>query len=369
MDKQEQRTLERFKSGEAWSEFCDGLRRAGDLVLSEKAPSTPLDRAEGYRYLTRMLRAGLESFVESSDPDFPVLRCPVHTTIKMGADNPDNLYQNAPINPNHEYRIYGKRGTIGYLGFSAVVNRYSSGGGMTTDGFIDAEDIQVDADGSIEIFASQKPQDKNWLQLGPETNAINVRQTFQNRADEEAAEIYIERSDNPIDGPEPLSAVRLEKALQGTVQFLQNTTRLFFDWAESFTESTNQVAPADQKFCQAIGGDPNIFYFHSKWNICAEEALLIEADDIPECQTWNFVLQNYWMESLDYRYHQIHLNKHTAHYESDGRVKIIVAHSNPGHPNWIETAGHDRGTLCWRWIGAEKHPPIACKVVKLDSLF
>ena len=92
---------------------------------------------------------------------------------------------------------------------------------MTTDGFIDAEDIQVDADGSIEIFASQKPKDKNWLQLGPETNAINVRQTFQNRADEEVAEIYIERSDNPTDGPEPLSAVRLEKALQGTLQGLR----------------------------------------------------------------------------------------------------------------------------------------------------
>ena len=41
---------------------------------------------------------------------------------------------------------------------------------------------------------------------------------------------------------------------------------------------------------------------------------MIEADKIPECQTWNFQLDNWWMESLDYRYHTIHLNKHTASY-------------------------------------------------------
>ena len=67
---EEERALERIKSGEVWSEFCEGLRRSGDLVLSEKAANTPLDRAEGYRYLTRMLRAGLESFVESNDPEY-----------------------------------------------------------------------------------------------------------------------------------------------------------------------------------------------------------------------------------------------------------------------------------------------------------
>jgi len=128
------------------------------------------------------------------------------------------------------------------------------------------------------------------------------------------------------------------------------------------------VEPADQEFCQAIGGDPNIYYFHSKWSLNDDEALVITADDIPECQTWNFVLQNFWMESLDYRYHQIHLNKHTAHYEPDGSVKIIVAHSNPNYPNWIDTAHHRQGTLCWRWIGAERHPPVESKVLKFDSL-
>ncbi len=95
---------------------------------------------------------------------------------------------------------------------------------------------------------------------------------------------------------------------------------------------------------------------------------MIEAKTIPQCQTWNFVLQNWWMESLDYRYHKIHFNKHTASYEADGSVKIIVAHQNPGQPNWVETAGHNMGTMCWRWIGAKEHPPVEARVVKFSEL-
>jgi hypothetical protein len=49
-------------------------------------------------------------------------------------------------------------------------------------------------------------------------------------------------------------------------------------------------------------------------------------------------------------------------------LKIIVAHADPGHPNWIETAGHQQGTMCFRWIRADLHPQPACRVVKLAEL-
>jgi len=359
---------QRVLSGQTWVDFCDALKEAGELVNAEKAPDDSFNRAEGYRYLTRMLRAGLESFLEYGDSEFPVLRCPVHETIKMGADNPDNFYQNAPINPDFDYRITGTRGTVDYLGFGTVVNRYSSGGGMQTDGFLDSIDMDIDDDGSLEIIVSQKQQTGNWLRMSPQTNSINVRQTFQDRRAEKPAEIVIERIGAESARPEPLSPDKLDKALTGAVQFVKNTTGLFESWAEGFLPTVNEVAPADQQFCQAIGGDPNIYYFHSAWQLADDEALIVEASDIPECQTWNFVLQNWWMETLDYRHHNIHFNKHTANYEPDGGVRIIVAHHRPEHPNWIETAGHNMGTLCWRWIGAQQHPAISARVVKFADL-
>ncbi|GAB3278244.1 DUF1214 domain-containing protein [Parahaliea aestuarii] len=364
----EQDSNERVMSGQAWADFCDGLKEAGQLVFAEKAPATPFDRAEGYRYLSRMLRAGLESFVEGGDPAFPVLRCPAHETIKLGADNPDNHYQSAPLNPQYDYRLKGSRGTVDYLGFGTVINRYSSGGGMKTDGFLDSREIEIDGEGNFEIIISQREQPGNWLRMGPETNSLNVRQTFQDRKREVRAELTLERIGWENDRPAPLTPEKLDRGLQGTVQFVKMTTGLFEGWAESFLPTTNQVAPADQAYCQAIGGDPNIYYFHSAWELADDEALVVEAPVIPQCQTWNFVLQNWWMESLDFRYHNIHFNKHTAHYEPDGSVKIIVAHQKPDHPNWVETTGHNRGTLCWRWIGAKEHPPVNARVVKFSEL-
>ena len=359
---------QRVLNGQTWNDFCDALKDVGQLVNADKAPDDAFNRAEGYRYLARMLRAGLESFLESGDSAFPELRCPVHETIKMGADNPDNYYQSAPINPQYDYRISGTRGTVDYLGFGTVINRYSSGGGMKTDGFLDSRDMDIEEDGSLEIIVSQREQPGNWLPMGPETNAINVRQTFQDRRNEIRAEISIERIGAELERPEPLSPERLDKALLGAVQFVKNTTGLFEGWAEGFLPTTNQVAAADQGFCQAIGGDPNIYYFHSAWELADDEALVIDAPTIPDCQTWNFVLQNWWMESLDYRYHNIHFNKHTATYEPDGSVRIIVAHQKPAHANWVETAGHRMGTLCWRWIGASEHPPVSARVVKFAEL-
>ena len=150
--------------------------------------------------------------------------------------------------------------------------------------------------------------------------------------------------------------------------FVKGSAQLFEGWAESFVPTTNELPPADQDYCQSIGGDPNIFYFHSAWELADDEALVLEAKEIPECQTWNFQLDNWWMESLDYRHHKIHVNKHTAHYEPDGSVRVIVSHTDPGLPNWIDTAGHYHGIMGVRWVRADAHPQPGTRVMKLADL-
>ena len=72
--------------------------------------------------------------------------------------------------------------------------------------------------------------------------------------------------------------------------------------------------------------------------------------------------------SLDYRHHRIHVNKHTATYEPDGSVRIVVAHRDPGLPNWIDTVGHESGTMCFRWVRAQGHPQPRTRVVPLSEL-
>ena len=63
----------RVVSGEAWDEFCDTLKASGAALLAPGAPKDAFNQAEGYRYLARLARAGLENFLECSDVEAPRL--------------------------------------------------------------------------------------------------------------------------------------------------------------------------------------------------------------------------------------------------------------------------------------------------------
>lgn len=349
----------RVISGEVWNEFCDTLKRAGQQVLRPEAPADELTRAEGWRYLSRLLRIGLEMHLEFADPDFPGFFLPSHETGKIGADNPDNKYLFARINGAHQYRIQGQRGTVAYLTIGSQKGGYETDGKMEQTGFIDANSLVTDAEGRFEILlcAERPPGVGNWLRIEPASNAVIVRQTFNDRKGEQPALMSIARIGSGV-APRPLSSERIEQGLGNAARFVEGTATLFANWAQSYLAHPNQLPPADQALCQRVGGDPNIFYYHSYWKLAPDEVLLIELPRVPDCRCWNLQISNWWMESLDYRYHRICHNQHSAKLNADGSLSLLLSHSDLGHPNGLETAGHHEGTWCFRWVGAQEkiHP-------------
>jgi len=183
----------RIVEGTAWADFCDALKAAGAVVLDDRAQLGPFDRAEGYRYLTRLTRAALETFLEDSDPLAPELLRTCHETIKMGADNPDNDYRNAPINGKYNYRITGTRGTVHYLGFGTQEGNYGATGSLQTCGYLDDSKMHVDAAGRFEILVSAEEQPGNWLPMTAKARTLVVRQTYLDRRNEQPARLKIER--------------------------------------------------------------------------------------------------------------------------------------------------------------------------------
>lgn len=387
------RSNRRVATGEVWDDFCDTLKAAGANILKHK----DLDQrtqAEGYRYLSRLIRAGLEAFVEYADPAAPVLRRMVHETVKMGADNPDNYYENAVISGKYEYRITGNRGTVNFLTFSTHEGGYGQSGGLPPSGLLDSRDLIVQDDGSMEIVIStKKPRKGNWLPMEHDTGMVMVRQTFLDKEKEEPARLKIElidnvtkaetcpggisddeRSTNPPPkayrtephAPEQLSPQKLDQGLMNAADLVAGATFLFSRWTRKFQTHANELPRFDPKISTAAGGDPEIAYYHSFWRLKQDEALVIEATP-PPCEHWNFQLNNFWMESLDYRYFRIHLNKETAVYREDGSVVVVVAHKDPGVPNWLTTTGLPVGTMCWRWIRAAEHPVPQTRVVRLSD--
>ncbi len=352
--------------GRVWEEFCRALEAAGETILGPQAAADPLDRAEGFRYLTRLLRISLEMNLEWADPDFPGFYQASHTTAKIGADNPDNHYLNATVSPNRRYRITGKLGSCPILTFGSKANRYAIDGTMASTGELSLEQMRVEADGRFEILvATEDPGvGVNWLPMAADTSFIVVRQTFRDRANETAHQMEIRAIDGPA-APAPLDPAFLESALARTTGFVGGTARTFVAWAEQFRcEQMNQLATTDQAMFIQAGGDPMIHYLHGYWRLEPDEALVIEGRP-PPCITWNFQLNNYWMESLDYRFARVHVNDFTATQDKDGLVTVVVAARNPGFGDWLNTLGHSHGTMLWRWTGADQHPIPQTRVIKL----
>ena len=62
-----------------------------------------------------------------------------------------------------------------------------------------------------------------------------------------------------------------------------------------------------------------------------------------------FQLGSLWYISLDYINHQTSLNGTQAQPDPDGNIRIVVSERNPGVTNWVETLGHRKGFLQFRW--------------------
>lgn len=338
----------------AWRSFCADLAELGDLIRAPGNPAGPLDQAEGFRYLTRLLRMGLEQQLEARDPSFPFFYQLSHATAKIGADNPDNIYWNARIRGDWDYRITVRRGTMSYFSIVANAFRYHIDGTLAATGTLTDSDIEWDADGRAVLIASQHPQPVNWLRLEPDASLLVIRQSYLDRANEVPGTFAIERIGGPS-APAALDSAGLAAGLGETVGFVRGIVGTFVGWAEQFRQHPNAFPAIDQQMFQRGGGAKDLYYAHAFWRLAEDEVWVIEVTP-PECDYWNFQLNNWWMESLDYRFLPVTVNKHSARYNADGSVTLVVAERDPGYGNWIATAGHREGTALLRWGGAREHP-------------
>jgi len=351
--------VDRTVSGELWRDFCHTLEEIGETILRPETSPAPLDRAEGFRYLTRVLRMALEMQVEASEPLTPRFQLGCRPDIKLGCDNPDSYYLTSTLDSQHEYRVRGRLGTIPYFSIGA----YFGGVGQPRSGCsgsIERDQLKLEADGSVDIVLSAREHPGNWVPLDAEAgqHMLIVRQTYLHKDRETVADLSIERLGEGA--APPLDAEAFHDRLLGAAHYVKNNVDLFADWARDFQRYPNEARELDVSGAQ---GDPNLLYLQGYWNLAPNEALVIDFPP-PDCDYWNFQLNNYWLESLDYRDHRIELNNGSARLEADGKVRLVIAHRDPGHPNWIETAHHPHGTMGLRFVKAKDKKAAVQSVVQ-----
>ena len=351
----------------AWEDFCERLKQAGDVIFDDAAPETPLERAEGIRYLSRLIKLGLNLSLEYNDPMFPELVRYFGPTLKSGGDNPDAIYLGSRINGAETYRVSGKRGNAGYLVFTILKPTEGVEGGHAFYGTplarLQGSALQSEADGSFELILSPDEHSGNWLQTAPETSWFTIRQFFGDWRAEEPMSVTIERVGG--EGPPPgLNEERMLRALAEAGSFVGGSAAFWVRFIERYRPETNRFVPHR---VSGLDGAPGGVVHHCFWWVEADEVLLIQVQPV-ECSFWNFELNNYWMNSVDYRYHVSSINGTQAIPEEDGSVRIAIAHEDPGIPNWLDTAGFNVGLLNNRWMQAESSPLPDTRLLKLAAL-
>jgi hypothetical protein len=356
---------ERLMSGRAWDDFCERLKKTGRRILEPDFPGSPRDRAEGFRHLTRMVVFGIHWTVEFADPDFPAFYRNDGDLVQWGAPNADNVYIRARIRGDGTYRITGNKGRL----HEFVISTHDGDMHMEKYGVFEertARDLEIAPDGSFEVILSPQAHPGSWMPLHPDVEYVLIRQYLSDWDHDEPGQFLIQKVGNEGLAPEPLEPGRMARMLD---EAAERTERAVVYWNE-FVARARANAPDNVVGLprKAQGGAHSIFYGSAFYNLAEDEALLIECGR-PDADYWSFQLNTLgWFESLDIANRQTSLSMHQAHIDDDGELRVVLAHRDPGVPNWLDTEGRREGTVSYRWVWARNTPTPISQVVKLDEV-
>ena len=366
----------------AWKVWMDAQQAAIETVRSAQGvPRAEADWAEGYRWVTRLVSLAQEWFVEKSDPLHPQLFQAQSEYRKLLVDNPDVRYGFCALDEAHTYRLVGTRGEAAYVGltFGTPVGKGPAGGRTGTTAQAHLDQFDLGPAGEVELYfgpagAMASPVPKNWVELPPGTAQLAVRETFFDRRHDRPSELRVELvGDVP---PPTLGAGALAASLEFAGMFVQfvaaTAVQMWHDTAGNVnqlggTSGAHHVSSQEDEV--RSHSNPEMTYHGGRWVLGDGEALVVTVKE-PDTEFlyWGLTTATAWMESLDYRYTTTNLNNRTARRSRDGSWRLVIAPSDPGVPNWIDTQGRLEGYMIVRWVLADDPPHPTCELVPIDSL-
>jgi hypothetical protein len=102
------------------------------------------------------------------------------------------------------------------------------------------------------------------------------------------------------------------------------------------------------------------------WVLAADEALIIEFD--AHEGLWMFTNMGVFFNSMDYLYRPVSYTPSRTAVDSDGKVRLVLAHDDPGYHNWIDTQGFERGNMTYRHMLEGEPAELHTRVVKRAQL-
>ena len=359
-------------AAQEWRAYIEPLLPIGEHLAAAAPDQVDAQlRQEMYRMAFGALSAGyIGRFLgDVEHPDFwPLL----NTAYPFWAPNPDNVYQIAPVEDSGSYRISGYRGSVRIvdlqLGSGDVLIHGTGKLGPTLTN-ADLDKFHIGKDRSVDILLShERPAGYkgDWLELKEKTTYILVRQIAYDWLREVDARVTIERLDRPAIRPRK-TAQQIETDLQALSAWTANWSKIGPKWVDRYRLKGmfNQVKIGD------VAGEGGLTtaqkYIEGLYELEPDEAVIYETEMPKTCHYWNIQLTDMMWNAIDYMNRQSHLNGFLAKVDKDGKFRAVISGSDPGVPNWLDSAGYKRGMLEGRWRDCSSYPtPILTKVKLAD---
>ncbi len=342
----------------------------------------PAEVASGIRFLLHLLGGGLDLAFEA-DPRRPEFRPTMSAGRRFYGDNPDAIYQSTTIDPTLAYRIRANTTGAVYTSFTvegggSLDSRYPPGRVVSS---LSDTKLGMASDGSYELIASAEPRSgpRPWLPLAPDACSIVTRHYFEGDAPVDrrlAIPIEIQPIEVGEFGARSTAGQGVDDAaIASGIRRVENFVRgLSLDYGKNgpaidfASREPNHFGPPSGWSGEAGQAPVDQSNLWAPFALGDGDALVIEGR-FPRCRFGNLVVWNRHLQSLGRPGTRASLNRRQTRVEADGRFRIVVAHEDPGVPNWLDTGGERSGILFIRYLLPEEKPePLAARVVRVGIL-
>lgn len=318
----------------------------------------PQDFANGRRALMHILEGGLIGFFET-DPARPDFRPIVSSYRKFTGDNADALYFDAPVAHEYEYIVRGRTDGAVYTSFTVEMHTQSGAMASETAGVLNDNDFDVDAQGRFEVRLGGEKAERNWLELPPGASRITSRHYW-----EDARCAAADPTKNPRLTIEVVGGPAVGKPLVPSDDLVADGIERLNTFIRTRTLEMPPMAAGDPP--PFVSKVPNVFpkpivpgdfglaaidaHYSMAPFLCPEGQAVVITGRWPECRMGNLSLWNRQMQTLDYVNRQVSLNRAQTRLEADGSWRMVIAHEDPGVPNWLDAEGNVVGIAFFRFM-------------------
>jgi hypothetical protein len=324
---------------DAWRELLNGLDALGERLLADDFPGDRSGREEAFEHLTQQLLCWLEWSTGYGDPATPAFQRQNDLVTPWGGPNADNIYRHARVSPGHRYRIHGRMNSCEEFAL-AIREGFRHTDRPATLAEFTASDIGIGPDQDFELLLGGEGDEPNRIPLPDGAIMCSIREYYFDWQPLEPATFTIECTDG-APGPPRSYADRLHEAVELTERSLV------------FWNDYMRAARARQDD-NSFGGKVDVprGLQLSQFGFCfydfgPDEALVVDCD-VPDARYWSFQLYGlHFFRPFDIGA-ITSLNHRQATVDSDGRLHLVLAHNDPGVPNWLDTMNRGAALLNYR---------------------